>query len=70
MLTDPQFTQKYFSADERQVFRRHILWTRILSDRQTLLPDGQTGDLLEYVRREQEIAGAEAEPLLRRPGRR
>ncbi len=33
VLTDPQFTQKYFSADERQVFRRHILWTRILSDR-------------------------------------
>ena len=29
VLTDPQFTQKYFSADERQVFRRHILWTRM-----------------------------------------
>src|SRR5262245_23519305 len=52
VLTDPQFTQKYFSADERQVFRRHILWTRLLGDRQTLLPDGQTGDLLDYVRRE------------------
>ena len=46
--------QKYFSADERQVFRRHILWTRLLSDRRTLLPDGQTGDLLAYVRREHE----------------
>jgi hypothetical protein len=54
VLTDPQFTQKYYSAEERQVFRRHILWTRILSDRRTLLPDGQMGDLLEYVRREQE----------------
>jgi hypothetical protein len=54
ILTDPQFTQKYFSADERQVFRRHILWTRILSDRQTLLPVGRSGDLLEYVRREHE----------------
>jgi hypothetical protein len=54
ILTDPQFTQKYFNPDERQVFRRHILWTRILSDRRTLLPHGQTGDLLEYVRREQE----------------
>jgi hypothetical protein len=31
ILTDPQFTQKYFNADERQVFRRHILWTRIVS---------------------------------------
>ena len=25
ILTDPHFTQKYFNADERQVFRRHIL---------------------------------------------
>lgn len=54
ILTDPQFTQRYFSAEERQVFRRHILWTRLLSDRATLLPDGQTGDLLEYVRHEHE----------------
>ena len=35
VLTDPQFTQKYFSAEERQVFRRHILWTRLVSDRWT-----------------------------------
>jgi hypothetical protein len=54
VLTDPQFTQKYFSADERQVFRRHILWTRLVSDRSTLLPDGRTGGLLEYVRNERE----------------
>lgn len=54
VLTDPQFTQKHFSADERQVFRRHILWTRLLADRQTLLPVGRSGDLLEYVRRENE----------------
>lgn len=54
IFTDPQFTQKYFSADERQVFRRHILWTRLLGERRTLLPDGQTGDLLPYVRGEQE----------------
>jgi hypothetical protein len=54
ILTDPQFTQKYFSADERLVFRRHLLWTRILADRKTLLPDGQTGSLLDYVRREHE----------------
>src|SRR5262249_14935219 len=54
VLSDPQFTQKYFNGDERQVFRRHILWTRLLADRRTLLPDGQTGDLLPYVRAEQE----------------
>jgi hypothetical protein len=54
VLTDLQFTQKYFTSEERQVFRRHILWTRIVSDRQTQLPHGQTGSLLEHVRRERE----------------
>jgi uncharacterized circularly permuted ATP-grasp superfamily protein len=48
-LTDPLVAQRYFSPDERQIFERHILWTRILSDRRTLLPDGHLGDLLEYV---------------------
>jgi hypothetical protein len=54
VLTNPEITQKLFSADERRVFRRHILWTRLVGDRATLLPDGQMGDLLEYVRRERE----------------
>jgi hypothetical protein len=54
ILTDPQIDHRYFSADERQVFRRHVLWTRILADRRTSLPDGSEGDLLHYVRREQE----------------
>jgi len=54
ILTDPQFTQKYFTADERQVFRRHVLWTRLVSDRSTALPGGDTGSLLEYALREQE----------------
>ena len=49
VLTDPQFA-RYFSPDERHVFRRHVLWTRIVSDRKTQLPDGQTGGLLEFVR--------------------
>jgi hypothetical protein len=54
VLTDPQFTHRHFTADERQIFRRHVLWTRILGDRHTLLPDGRDGNLLDYVRREQE----------------
>jgi hypothetical protein len=54
ILSDPQLTQKYYSADERQIFRRHILWTRIVSDRATTLPDGSTGGLLDFMRREQE----------------
>jgi hypothetical protein len=54
VLTDRYLAQKYFSAEERQVFRRHILWTRVMSDRSTLLPDGHDGELLSYVRRERE----------------
>jgi hypothetical protein len=54
ILTDPQLTQRYYNSDERQVFRRHILWTRILSDRRVVLPDGQSADLLAYAEREQE----------------
>jgi hypothetical protein len=55
VLTDPQFVQRYFSAEERQVFRRHVLWTRVLSDRRTALPDGTTGDLIAHVREEREL---------------
>jgi hypothetical protein len=55
VLTDPELVNEYFYADERQVFRRHIPWTRLLEDRRTLLPDGRTGDLLEFVRHEREM---------------
>jgi hypothetical protein len=54
VFSDPQFTQKYFSAEERQIFRRHILWTRIVSDRAATFPDGAQGPLLDFIRREQE----------------
>jgi hypothetical protein len=53
VLTDPQFA-RFFSPDERQVFRRHILWTRIVSARHTTFPDGRMGELLEYAREERE----------------
>jgi hypothetical protein len=55
VFTDPEIAQRHYSADERQVFRRHVLWTRVLSDRRTLLSDGSTGDLLRHVRDEQEF---------------
>lgn len=54
ILTDEAFTRRYFSPEERQVFRRHVLWTRLLADRCTLLPDRTEGDLLAYVGRHQE----------------
>ncbi len=54
ILTDPNFTQKYFNAEERQVFRRHVLWTRVLSERRTTLSNGETVDLLDYARKERD----------------
>jgi hypothetical protein len=55
VLTDPALTNKYFTAEERQIFRRHVLWTRVLADRKTSLPEGDTGDLLDYVRTQHEL---------------
>jgi hypothetical protein len=54
VLTDPDLSGRFFSADERQIFRRHILWTRVLSERVTTTPDGRRRDLLEFVRHERE----------------
>lgn len=54
VLTDPKLVQKYFTADERHVFRRHVLWTRLFGERRTVLPDGRSGDLIAYARRERE----------------
>jgi hypothetical protein len=54
IFTDPVLVQRHFSEQERRVFQRHILWTRIIADRHTQLPDGESGDLLEYARRERE----------------
>src|SRR5262249_41946027 len=53
-LTDPQFTQKDYRGDEGQVFRRPVLGAGLVSGRRTVLADGTTGGLLEFVRREQE----------------
>jgi hypothetical protein len=50
VLTDPRLSQQYFSPEERQIFHRHILWTRVLSDRRTVLPDGRQGNLLDFAR--------------------
>jgi hypothetical protein len=62
VLTDPLICQQYFSPEERLVFQRHILWTRVLSDRRTVLPGGHLGGLLEYV-------DAQHETLVLKPNR-
>jgi len=54
LLTSPRFVERHFRGDERHVFRKHVLWTRALTDRATTLPDGSRGPLLEWARRERE----------------
>jgi carboxypeptidase Taq len=53
LLTDDDLTARIFSNSERQLFRRHILWTRLVSARHTTTPDGR-GDLPDYIRRRRE----------------
>jgi hypothetical protein len=50
VLTDPRLCHQYFTPEERQLFERHILWTRVLSERRTVLPDGRLGNLLDFAR--------------------
>lgn len=54
VFTDSRFAQ-YFSVDERNMFRRHVLWTRLLGERRTTDPHNEIIDLLEYVRKNKEI---------------
>lgn len=54
VLTDPNLAEKFFSGEECRLFRRHVLWTRLVAERKTSLPDGAEGDLLEYARKHRE----------------
>ena len=54
ILTDEAISSKLFSADDRRLFRRHVLWTRIAGERRTTLPNGRSGELLEYARMNRE----------------
>jgi hypothetical protein len=54
VLTDPVLSERYYSEEERRVFHHHVLWTRVVGARTTTLPGGESGDLLEFARRERE----------------
>ena len=54
ILSDPEIAGRYFDHEACHCFQRHVLWTRVLSDRRTALPTGESGDLLEFARREHE----------------
>ncbi len=54
VLGDPYLSARHFSGADRNLFQRHIPWTRLLTDREASLPGGSSGDLLEYVSRMRE----------------
>ncbi|HET8835734.1 MAG TPA: hypothetical protein VFN08_13475 [Gemmatimonadales bacterium] len=54
LLTDPEIAGRHFDEASRRCFQRHVLWTRVLAERGTTLPDGETGDLLPFARRARE----------------
>jgi hypothetical protein len=62
LFTDPALAERLFTVEERQVMRRHVLWTRILSARHTTSAMGERVDLLEHAR-------AERETLVLKPNR-
>jgi hypothetical protein len=51
LLGDEKLARRHFTTEERQIFRRHVPWTRLLFPRRTTLPDGRSGDLLDYAQR-------------------
>lgn len=62
LFTDPALAERLFTVEERQVMRRHVLWTRILSARHTTSALGERVDLPEHAR-------AERESLVLKPNR-
>jgi carboxypeptidase Taq len=61
VLTNTRIAARHFTAEERGLFARHVLWTRVVSDRNTSLPRGE-GSLLEFTR-------AHREELVLKPNR-
>jgi len=55
ILTDPEIAARHFDEASRRCFHRHVLWTRVLAERRTTLPDGESGDLLAFAREAREM---------------
>lgn len=53
ILSDPKY-QEGLSATQLQAIYSHVPWTRVVEDCKTTAPDGQTIDLLEWIRRHRE----------------
>ena len=53
LFTNPLFA-KFFTVSERKLFRKHVLWTRLIWERTTTNQDGTRVDLASYIRRHRE----------------
>jgi carboxypeptidase Taq len=53
LLTSDDLAARFFSVADRQLFRRHILWTRVVADRASDTPHGRA-DLPEFIRSHRE----------------
>jgi hypothetical protein len=54
VLTDPAIADRFLTVEEQIVMRRHVLWTRLVSDRRTTSPTEDQVDLLEFIRNDRE----------------
>ncbi len=52
VFTSPEYG-RYFTAKEKSVFKRHVLWTRLLGDRKTTDSRGKKIDLLSFAYKNQ-----------------
>jgi hypothetical protein len=50
VLTSPDLAA-HFTKKQQTIFRRHVLWTRIIRDVKTTDPDGEPIDLMPWLRR-------------------
>ncbi len=50
VLTSPEFSE-HFTLRQQRIFRRHVLWTRIVREARTTGLDGEEIDLLPWLRR-------------------
>jgi hypothetical protein len=63
VFTDSDLTDRFLTVEERQVMRRHVLWTRIVSDRRTMSPAGESPS---FECAEGGVACSQTEPIVRR----
>ncbi|MBI4398898.1 MAG: hypothetical protein HY586_07205 [Candidatus Omnitrophica bacterium] len=53
LFSSATWTQ-YFSAKERAIFSKHILWTRLVRESRTDIKNGKVVDLIPYVRKQKD----------------